>query len=307
MNFIFSKYSTIILILLFSSSISAYSQTIGSRQHDAFNEQAYNPAYIGSKNFVNLNLSAMAQHKIWRIDGSPRQYMLSFSTPIRTSNLFLGLTYENESIGIHRRGELLIHGAYLLRLTDKSNLSLGIESGIHSLRSEFSSIILIDEPILQNEDRILSFIRGGLGAYYFDDAWFGGFSIRNFSSAPLQELNVGEEELNISLKYFAKAGRLFTFDDNFQMRTYATVSEDANAYRTTLSAHLILWNLLYIGPDLNFNRGTDVFVMFQIADIFKLGFHQELPSSFNDSHLIGEAFIGINFNGSQEGKTPLKF
>jgi type IX secretion system PorP/SprF family membrane protein len=101
-----------------------------------FNNLIVNPAYAGSERIATVNFLSRSQ---WTgVEGAPSTLAFAAHTPVK--NIGLGITFLHDRIGIHKNTTIQTNYAYHIRLSDNATISMGLQAGIGSLRSDYTSL-----------------------------------------------------------------------------------------------------------------------------------------------------------------------
>jgi type IX secretion system PorP/SprF family membrane protein len=128
----------LLLIMPLSGSGVLAQQRVQFTQY-MFNGLVINPAYAGSEEALSLTF---IQRKQWaKIEGSPSTQSFSAHSLFKKKQLGLGGMLINERIGVHRNVSALASAAYHLKVGPLSYLSMGLQTGIHSRKSDYGSLV----------------------------------------------------------------------------------------------------------------------------------------------------------------------
>jgi type IX secretion system PorP/SprF family membrane protein len=122
-----------IILLLFALHLAAQQEP--HYTHFMYNQQLYNPAYVGSRNtpsFTGLHRSQWIG-----FEGAPTSQILSFQTPIMRQRAGIGGTISRYAIGITYSWFSSAAYSYNLRLTQNLNLRLGLQATLEYLGIKF--------------------------------------------------------------------------------------------------------------------------------------------------------------------------
>ncbi len=188
-----------------------------------FNTLAFNPAYAGSADL--LNISALYRAQWVGFDGAPQTQTLTGNAPLKNESLALGGTLFNDVIGpAHTFG---FYGDFVYRIKfagegkKKKYLAFGLKAGFDIFQGEFSDVDVIDE----NDGAFNQNITGkflpnvGAGVYFYSERYYLGFSaprlIRNNIYDPVENLPaIGKQEIT---SYFT-AGYVFDLSDDVKLK-----------------------------------------------------------------------------------------
>lgn len=143
-----------------------YSQQRGHYTQYMFNGFLINPAYAGADGPLNVTFLHRSQ---WTgVKGAPSTQTLLVNSLFRDKQMGAGLSMVNEQIGIHRNLFALANYAYHLPVGPDQYLSLGLQAGIHSSRSDYGTLIgdLTNDPNLCNTLVNTNAFEFGAGLYF---------------------------------------------------------------------------------------------------------------------------------------------
>ena len=129
---------TLLLIMLvsFLPMITRAQQSPQYTQY-IFNNLIINPAFAGSEGAITLNAFNRSQ---WAgIEGAPTT--LGFSAHARVRDkVGLGMIVIHDQVGVHKNTTGLASYAYHVSLNENTTLSVGLQAGVTSLRSDYLSL-----------------------------------------------------------------------------------------------------------------------------------------------------------------------
>ncbi len=246
--------STLIFVLL---GFSLWAQQEPMYTNFMYNQQLYNPAYVGSRNTPSFTGLHRSQWIGW--DGAPMSQVLSFQSPVMNQRAGIGGTLSRYSIGISYAYFASAAYSYNLRMTEHWSVRLGLQATLEYLGIDFTDdrIVVkdqIDDSFTRNNfyDKYLGNVGGGAYITYKDmfylgvsapqllanDIGFNDISTITAKISPHRYVNLGatipvndqvEIMPNFMLKYVANAP--LDFDINFSVR-YAKKVTGGITYRT---------------------------------------------------------------------------
>ena len=139
LSYLFSEKA--IIGILLSIGILPFSSTAQQKVQFTqymFNGVVINPAYAGADEALSLTF---IQRKQWaNIESSPTTQTLSAHTLFKNKHFGLGATIINDRIGVHRNLSAMSNFAYHLKVGRESFLSMGLQAGIHSRKSNYQRL-----------------------------------------------------------------------------------------------------------------------------------------------------------------------
>lgn len=170
------RRSLLYLILCLCGS-AALAQQMPLFTNYVLNPYAFNPAVVGSNNFIQANMNYRNQ---WTgFDGAPKTYMASLYGPFRKSDkVGLGGMISTDVTGLLQRTGGYFTYAYHIKLNDNFKLGMGLSAGAMQYR-----VRLYDAKLYDKDDEILT---GSLlskivfdmnaGLYLYGKGLFAGIS-----------------------------------------------------------------------------------------------------------------------------------
>ncbi|WP_340203434.1 PorP/SprF family type IX secretion system membrane protein [Ascidiimonas sp. W6] len=210
----------LLLFLLISNGIKA--QQDPQYTQYLYNLSIVNPAYASDQEGL-LNLGVLYRAQWSGVDGAPKTFNAFAHAPLG-KNIEAGISIVRDDIG---DGALIedninVDFAYVLQLARDSKLSLGVKAGITNFKSDLNGFVFDDpqaDPAF-NQNINESFGNLGVGAFYFDNKFFAGFSALNLLKAKHLNkrdglVNRGSEQTH----FYLTSG--YTFDvngDSFKLK-----------------------------------------------------------------------------------------
>ncbi len=239
-----------------------------------FNGLIINPAYAGVDEALSVTFIGRSQ---WTgIENAPSTQTLSAHTLFRKKQVGLGLTFVNDRIGIHKNINALTSYAYHIRVSEKSYLSMGLQAGIKTFRSDYGSLAnAANDPSLNNIVLSKTYFDFAAGIFYRSPRFQLGisapelipqqFNINDTLSIQLNRVNffgfsrykipVGQNyalEPSVLIKYLN--GVPLSFDINAMM-TYRNALSLGLSYRKKESIDFML--RAKVTPQLQFGYAYD--------------------------------------------------
>ncbi len=196
----------LILVFVFSSCIVEGQTFLNPVSFWVFSPYIYNPAIVGSKDFLSVNLDAafLGKANTQLISGNTRITKTNsgyFSSPGVTefTNTGIGASAFNDFNSLERNIGLSGSVSYQIPLNKRklSFLSFGV-----SLKGEYNTIKsdtgnFSDKTFYPNLD---------LGIYYYTPTFFAGISEINVLGSPWKPDSLGVYKVPVSKEYFFTAG-----------------------------------------------------------------------------------------------------
>ncbi len=148
-----------------------------------YNQQLYNPAYVGSRNTPSF--TGMHRSQWIGFEGAPVSEVLSFQTPVMRQRAGLGGTISRNSIGVSFNWYGSAAYSYRIRLTQSLDLRLGLQATVEYLGIKFDDPRVVtvsqNDPSLVNgdfQDKYTGNVGMGMLLTYKDVLYFGASAPR---------------------------------------------------------------------------------------------------------------------------------
>ncbi len=191
-------------------SIVSHAQQDAQYTQYMYNTIEVNPAYAGSRGA--LSIFGLYRTQWVGLDGAPETSTFSVNTPLRNSDLGLGVSLVNDKIGPTVENTLSADLSYTIPTSDTWNLSFGIKGTANLFNIDINKLSYEDQddPQFQNLKNKFS-PNVGAGIYYHSDRAYIGLSVPNFIETNRYDSNdvaIFKDKIN----YYLIAGYVFNLD-----------------------------------------------------------------------------------------------
>lgn len=199
----------LILVFMFFSIVSNAQQDAQYTQY-MYNTIEVNPAYAGSRGA--LSVFGLYRTQWIGLDGAPETSTFSVNTPLKNSDLGLGVSLVNDKIGPTVENTLSTDLSYTIPTSESWNLSFGIKGTANLFNIDINKLSYEDQddPQFQNLKNKFS-PNVGAGIYYHSDRAYIGLSVPNFIESnryDSDDVAIFKEKIN----YYLIAGYVFNLD-----------------------------------------------------------------------------------------------
>tara|TARA_Y100000589_G_scaffold332238_1_gene390655 strand:- start:71 stop:1363 length:1293 start_codon:yes stop_codon:yes gene_type:complete len=183
-----------------------------------FNKYIFNPAVTGTED----NFSATANYRYqWQgITDAPRTYVLSVHGPHKFKSFGLGGALYTDVTGPTSKTGMYLSYAYHIKVTDRSNLSVGLSGGLMQYRLDGTKINLADPGDLTLANTLMTRMLPdfGFGAFFYNKKFFCGVSVPQFIQARLDFSDDGTQTLsNLTSHFYFNTGYTFQVNREFAL------------------------------------------------------------------------------------------
>ncbi len=271
----------IIQKLALLSVASLASLTMNAQQDPMFthymdNTLMINPAYAGSRDA--LTVTALQRMQWVSFKGAPVTQTVTLHAPLRDEHLGLGFSVENDKIGPTNNTSMFLDFAYIMKLTDKSKLSLGINGGITVFQANLANLQVdqANDPTFQNNINNHVSPNFGFGAYYYRERFYAGVSVPNLLQNqysvvdnPDGTIEPGSEQRH----YYLIAGSVLHLADNLDFKPTTLIKVTAAApAEIDLTASFIIMKKLLLGVMFRSGDAFGALVGINITDQLHIGY-----------------------------------
>ncbi len=217
-----------------------------------FNTQTINPAYAGT--WESVGFMALGRHQWTGWDGAPETYSFSFQAPLKNERVALGLNVINDKVGYVKRFYLYGDYSYLVPLSEKTNLRLGLKGGFTSYNHNLAEHNIIDpgDPSFVGDIDSKLKPNFGVGAFLYGKRAYVGFSIPRVINSKFES-----DYQNFSVEgqlrhYFLMAGAVFDLGENVKFKPTALTkasftSETGTPLQLDLTGNFLIKEKLWLG------------------------------------------------------------
>ncbi len=240
------------ILLIVTAGLTSRAQQDPMYTQYMFNTQTINPAYAGT--WESLSFMVLARQQWAGIEGAPQTYTFSMQAPLKNERVALGLNMISDKVGFEKRFYIFGDYSYLVRVTDKSNLRLGLKGGVTNYSNDLQSYSLpsgLTDPSFQGRVNKLM-PNFGVGAFLYGKKYYVGMSIpkiiNNQFENDLENFSI-ESEIR---HYYLMAGLVCDLGENIKfkptMLTKATFSnETGSPVELDLTANFLIKEKLWLG------------------------------------------------------------
>ena len=241
------KKITVVLALTFGG-YALNAQQDAMYTHYMNNTLVVNPGYAGNRDAMTVT----ALHRSQWVDfkGAPITQTLTLHTPLKNKHIGVGFSVLNDKIGPINNTSVYVDFAYIMQITEKSKLALGLSAGMNILQASLTGLQLDQQNDIAFQNNINNHVTPnfGFGAYYYRERFYAGISVPNLlqnsysvTAEPGATL-IGKEQRH----YFFIAGTMIPLADNlaFKPTTYIKVTPAAPVEADLTASFIIMKKLL---------------------------------------------------------------
>ncbi|WP_207429084.1 type IX secretion system membrane protein PorP/SprF [Pedobacter sp. SYSU D00535] len=270
-----------------------------------FNTLAINPAYAAVDE--SMTMTVLSRHQWVGFKGAPQTQTMSFHTPIKESNSFIGALLINDQIG-----EVLQEtGGYItfsqrVEMADGAYLSLGVNGGLSSFRADYSRNFDIS-PESMNDPQFYnsSSLRGnfGVGVMYFTEKAYIGISSPHFLARDFTSFSKDASSPKVKPHYMFQAGSLFEFSYDYKFKPNVLVKYvNGSPMQVDLNANLLIKELFWIGASYRSFESFDALASVFITPDIQFGYSYDFSTTEMSKTQKGSHEIMLKFRMPVKGR-----
>jgi len=267
-----------------------------------------NPAYAGTRG--NMSLNGVFRKQWVGMQWQPTTTSISANSPFLNNTIGVGFSFMNDQIGPMQQNGFYVDYAYHLLLPNKQNLSLGLKAGFTSLNLNLLDLTVIDwdDVVLMNDYSNAFMPNFGVGAYYYTDKFYAGFSVPLLLKNGLyKDKNRYEIVSREDRVYILTGGGIFTLIEPI-LKLKPTVlfrAVSGSVPSAELSATLIAYDRVWLGALYRIGDATALHGRFQVTNQLQIGYSYDLTNSDLRPLNRGTHEVLINYVFTRRGERIL--
>lgn len=256
--------------------LSIHAQQAPMYTHYMYNTLVVNPAYAGSRDA--LTVTALQRMQWVDFEGAPLTNTVTLHMPLRNKHIGLGLSLTNDKIGPSNNTTVCVDYAFIMKLTENSNLALGLSAGANLIQTDLMSLELDnpDDPAFQENVKNNITPDVGFGIYYSRERFYAGLSVPNLFQNSFSVVNQDNESTVIGREqrhYFFITGAMFKMTDDLAFKPTALVKMTVGApIEADLTGSFIIMKRLLLGAMFRTGDAVGGLVGFDITDQLHIGY-----------------------------------
>ena len=307
------KIYRVILIIFVLSARSFYGQQENIFSQWCLNQNTYNPALAGIKNYQELKLLSRFQ---WvGFEGAPVSHLINYSTQIqskRTEYLTprhgIQIQFENDKIGAFGTNRILFGYAFHRNFTKDSRISIGLRGGLTQLFFDNTKLNPLEPDPTFNRNRTLYLPNVALGFWWNTNRYYAGLSIQQLAKKDWDNLGL-ESSFNTHL--IISTGTKFELSNSMTFLPNLLISKTfSNPIRIDAVGYFDFQNKFKIGLGFRNNESYLGLIQFRIKHQYLIGYSIDyisngLNTSYLMSHEINFHYLGENKKDTEKLSCPM--
>ncbi len=297
------KTILIVSFLFFIIKVSA--QQDSQYTQYMYNMNVINPAYATGMQSM-LDIGTLYRTQWVGAVGAPKTLNVFAHMPVN-KKIEMGFSLISDDIGdgAKKENNFYVDFAYVLQLNDSHRLSLGLKAGVTSLQTNFNGFKFEStSPDFAFENINILKPNIGIGAYYFNDAYYVGVSAPNLlNSKHIEERsgisNYGSENVHV----FFTGGYVFTLSDSFKLKpAFMSKFVKGTPIAVDISANVLYNDKFELGAAYRIGDAISTLVNVKVTPSVRVGYAYDYTISNLGQFNSGTHEIFLLFNLDLLGK-----
>ena len=262
----------IIFLIALVCTIKSYGQREPLYTQYMYNIGAFNPAYVGT--VEKLDISGLYRAQWIDIPGAPRNIRLGLNIPFESRKHGMGLNVISDEIGPTTNTFVDVSYSYQINVSEFTKLSFGIAAGGSFLNVDFSkgSFENPGEPILDRANINEFYPTIGAGLFLYQDNWYLGASVPNFLTDGLYDESVATI-VEDNLQFTFIGGYVFDVSDNLKFKPAFLFNSIQGAPVTVnISTNFLIKDVFTLGAAYSIDNSISGLAGFQISSGTFIGY-----------------------------------
>ncbi|WP_177760687.1 type IX secretion system membrane protein PorP/SprF [Flavobacterium sp. I3-2] len=263
----------ILIALLALNSLTVNAQQDPQYTHYMYNTTNINPAYAGSRG--TMSVFGLHREQWVGLNGAPKTNAFSLNTPIKNSNLGLGISFVNDELGVMKENTFSIDLAYTVNLDGYENkLAFGLKGSANLLDVNYGNLNLHNpnDPRLGKDIANQFTPNIGAGIYYYNTKSYIGFSVPNFLESDRYDDNI-YATLQTKMHFYLMGGHVFNLNPNLKFKPAVLFKAVQGApLQSDITANFLFSEKLTLGAAYRIDAAWSALAAFQITNGLMIGY-----------------------------------
>lgn len=293
------KYTYKILLvlgLILSLPETVFSQQDAQYTNYMYNTMAINPAYAGTRDV--LSIFGLHRTQWVGLDGAPVTNNFSLHTPLKNSNMGLGLSFVNDRIGPSDENTISVDFAYRIPMSENSTLSLGLKATANLLNVDYTKLNIYDPTDVQFQNNVDNRFSPnfGAGAYWYSDKYYLGLSVPNFLETKHYDDNNSSSLARERMHYYFMGGYVFDIGGDFKFKpAFLSKFVSGAPLQVDLTANFMYNEKFILGAAYRWDAAVSLLAGFQITNKLLIGYSYDMETTKLANYNSGSHEIFLRF------------
>jgi type IX secretion system PorP/SprF family membrane protein len=286
-----------ILVLVILAHAS-YAQQDPMYTQYIFNTQTINPAYTGTWESLSFMVLARQQWAGW--DGAPQTYTFSMQAPMNNEKVALGLNVISDNVGKEKRFGLYGDYSYRVKVTQNTNLRMGLKAGFTNYSNNLQSYELlpgVNDPMFQGDLSNKFIPNFGAGLFLYNQRYYVGLSVPKMLHNEVEGENPNNLSVQAELRhYFLEGGLVFDLGEDLKFKpTFLTKATWGAPVQFDFTANFLLKEKLWLGAMFRTRDAYGFIAQWIFADKLRVGYAIDFSTTNLQNYHNGTHEIMISY------------
>lgn len=244
-----------------------------------YNTVQVNPAYAGSRGAMSI--FGMYRTQWVGLDGAPKTANISMHTPLNNSRLGLGVSFNNDQIGVMVENNLAVDVSYSIPMNANWNFSFGVKASANLLNVEYDRLNIYNPNDILFANNIENQFTPNIGAglYVHSDKTYFGFSVPQFLETTRYDDNA-ISTMKQKMNFYLIGGHVFDLSPSMKFKPAFLVKAVAGTpLQADISANFMWNDKLVVGGAYRFDAAFSALVGFQVQDGLFVGYSYDAETT----------------------------
>lgn len=290
-------------VLIIFWSLSVFGQQEPQYTQYMYNTVTVNPGYAGTRGVTSL--FGLHRSQWVGLDGAPRTTQFSIHSPVSYKGHGLGLSVINDEIGPSRDTYINASFSYLLQLSDRTRLNLGLMAGGSFLEVDYNKLNLENNQDPDLSGKLNKFSPNvGVGAYLHSDTWYVGLSVPALLETRFYD-DVEQSVAREKMHFYLIGGYVFDLGPSVKFKP-ATLVKAVNGapLSVDLSANFLFNENITLGAAYRWDAAVSALAGFNITKSLFVGYSYDWDTRGMGNYNSGshEIFLRFEFISSSRNR-----
>jgi len=296
-----SSFTRIVIVLLsFFSVQTCFGQGDFLSSQYMNSQLVINPAYAGVRN--SLNVTVLSRQQWMGIENAPTSYLLSAHSPLNDRMASIGGSFLNSQNGPIQHNELTMVYSYLIKVSDRMFLSLGLSARLNHHNVNLNTLTVINEsdPIFAQNIENSFTPNFGVGTFLYSPKFYLGVSM---PQGLVNELKSEESEGGVAFlqqrSFYLTSGYAINIGKSAYIRPsfLARYRQEASSL---IDANLTLqFKNFWVGGSYRTDQTMAALINVQVTKNVSVCYSYDFPASTETTLGVGSHEVSLLFDTNQ--------
>ncbi|UGU16843.1 type IX secretion system membrane protein PorP/SprF [Sinomicrobium kalidii] len=293
------KKNTLLLLLLLLGVAAVHGQQEPQYTQYMYNTVSVNPGYAGTRGVTSL--FGLYRSQWVGLDGAPKTAQFSVHSPVSYRGHGLGLSIINDRIGPAQDTYVSASFSYLLQLSPRTKLNLGLMAGGSFLEVDYDKLNVEHPGDPELSGRLSKFSPNiGAGAYLHADNWYVGLSVPALLETHFYD-DIQQSVAREKMHFYLIGGYVFDLNPNLKFKPAGMVKAVSGApLAVDVTANFLFHENFTLGAAYHWDAAVSALAGFQITEGLQVGYAYDWDTTRLGNYNSGtyEIFLRFEFISS---------